>query len=140
MHNFTPVSGLIGGILIGTAATGLLFFNGSIAGISNICGALIPPSGEDAPWRLAFVAGLLAGGLVLLFVHPVTLSVRPPVSLPVLALGGLLVGFGASVGNGCTSGHGVCGLGRRSVRSLSAVVTFMTTGAITVYLVNHVVG
>jgi uncharacterized membrane protein YedE/YeeE len=140
MHNFTPVSGLIGGILIGTAATGLLFFNGRIAGISNICGALIPPSGEDAPWRLAFVAGLLAGGLVLLFVHPVALSVRPPVSLPVLALGGLLVGFGASVGNGCTSGHGVCGLGRRSVRSLSAVVTFMTTGAITVYLVNHVVG
>jgi uncharacterized membrane protein YedE/YeeE len=140
MHNFTPISGLVGGILIGSAAAGLLFFNGRIAGISNIFGALIPPSGEDAPWRLAFVAGLLAGGVVLLFAYPVALSVRPPASLPVLAVAGLLVGFGASVSNGCTSGHGVCGLGRRSVRSLSAVVTFMTTGVVTVYVVNHLLG
>jgi uncharacterized protein len=132
------VSGLLGGVLIGGAASGLLFFNGRIAGISNIASNLLPPSDEDAPWRLAFVAGLLTGGLLLLFAYPAAFSSRPPASLPVLAVAGLLVGFGASVGNGCTSGHGVCGLGRRSARSLSAVITFMATGAVTVYIVNHV--
>jgi uncharacterized protein len=137
MHSTEIVSGLLGGVLIGSAASGLLYFNGRIAGISNIFGNLLPPSGEDAPWRAAFVAGLLAAGLLLLFAYPVAFSTRPPASLPVLAVAGLLVGFGASVGNGCTSGHGVCGLARRSARSLSAVMTFMATGAVTVYVVNH---
>jgi uncharacterized protein len=137
MHPMEIVSGLLGGVLIGGAASGLLFFNGRIAGISNIFGNLLPPSGEDAPWRFAFVAGLLAGGLLLLFAYPVAFSTGPPASLPVLAIAGLLVGIGATVGNGCTSGHGVCGLGRRSARSLSAVITFMVTGAVTVYFVNH---
>jgi uncharacterized protein len=140
MHNFTPLSGLIGGVLIGIAASGLLFLNGRIAGISNIFGGLIPPSGDDAGWRLAFVAGLLSGGLVLSFGYPVAFSQRPPSSLSVLAAAGLLVGFGASVGNGCTSGHGVCGLARRSPRSLLAIITFMTTGVATVYVVNHLLG
>ncbi|MBV8138019.1 MAG: YeeE/YedE family protein [Deltaproteobacteria bacterium] len=140
MHNFTPLSGLIGGVLIGIAASGLLFVNGRIAGISNIFGSLIPPSGGDAGWRLAFVAGLLSGGLVLVFGYPEAFGQRPPASLSVLAAAGLLVGFGASVGNGCTSGHGVCGLARRSPRSLLAVATFMTTGAATVYVVNHLLG
>ncbi len=138
MHPMEIVRGLLGGVLIGGAASGLLFFNGRIAGISGIAGSLLPPSGEDAPWRLAFVAGLLTGGLVLLFAYPAAFSSRSPASLPVLAAAGLLVGFGAGVGNGCTSGHGVCGLGRRSARSLCAVITFMATGAVTVYIVNHV--
>jgi uncharacterized protein len=138
MHNFTPVSGLIGGLLIGSAASGLLFFNGRIAGVSGIFSALIPPSGNFLSWRLAFVAGLLAGGLVMLLLYPAAFSVRSPAPLPLLAAAGFLVGFGAGLGNGCTSGHGVCGLARRSARSLTAVITFMTTGAITVYLVNHV--
>jgi uncharacterized protein len=131
------VNGLLGGVLIGSAASGLLYFNGRIAGVSNIFGNLLPPSGEDALWRCAFVAGLLAGGLLLLFAYPAAFSTRSPASLPVLAVAGLLVGFGASVGNGCTSGHGVCGLARRSARSLFAVMTFMATGALTVYVVKH---
>ena len=138
MHLREMISGLLGGILIGAAASGLLFFNGRIAGISGIVGGLLPPWAEDGQWRLAFVAGLLTGGLLLLFAYPVAFSIRPPASLPVLAVAGLLVGFGTSVGHGCTSGHGVCGLGRRSARSLAAVITFMATGAITVYVVNHV--
>jgi uncharacterized protein len=140
MHNFTPVCGLAGGLLIGTAAAGLLFFNGRIAGVSGIFGALIPPSGNDVSWRLAFVAGLFAGGLVMLLVYPAAFGVRPPAPLPVLAGAGLLVGIGAGLGNGCTSGHGVCGLARRSARSLTAVITFMATGAITVYVANHLFG
>jgi uncharacterized membrane protein YedE/YeeE len=137
MHSRDIFCGLLGGVLIGGAASGLLLCNGRIAGISNIFGNLLPPSGEDAPWRLAFVAGLLASGLVLLSAYPAAFSSPAPASLGVLAVAGLLVGFGASLGNGCTSGHGVCGLARRSARSLSAVITFMATGAITVSIVNH---
>ena len=137
MHSRDIFCGLLGGVLIGGAASGLLLCNGRIAGISNIFGNLLPPSGEGAPWRLAFVAGLLAGGLILLSAYPAAFSSPTPASLGVLAVAGLLVGFGASLGNGCTSGHGVCGLARRSARSLSAVITFMATGAITVYIVNH---
>ncbi len=131
------VTPLIGGILIGAAASGLLLVNGRLAGISNIVGDLLPPKGRGARWRAAFVAGLLAGGGLLLFAYPETFRV-PPRSLPLLALAGLLVGFGSRVSNGCTSGHGVCGLGRRSVRALAATVTFMLTGVLTVYLFDHV--
>jgi uncharacterized protein len=127
---------LLGGILIGASASGLLFFNGRIAGISNIVAGLLPPRSEDTTWRLAFVLGLLAGGVVLLFAYPAAFSTSPR-SLPVLAAGGLLVGLGARISNGCTSGHGVCGLARRSARGLAATVTFMLTGAVTVYVVNH---
>ena len=128
---------LLGGALIGGAASGLLYFNGRIAGISNIAAGLLSPRAGEVAWRLSFVLGLLAGGAVLLAGSSSSISTAHPRSLPVLAVAGLLVGLGTRIGNGCTSGHGVCGLARRSRRSLAATVTFMTTGALTVYIVNH---
>ena len=128
---------LLGGALVGGAASGLLFFNGRIAGISNIVAGLLSPRRGDVAWRLSFVLGLLAGGAVLEAGSSSGISTAHPRSLPVLALAGLLVGLGTRIGSGCTSGHGVCGLARRSLRSLAATVTFMTTGALIVYIVNH---
>ncbi|HXJ34378.1 MAG TPA: YeeE/YedE family protein [Candidatus Eisenbacteria bacterium] len=131
------VKAVIGGALIGAAATGLLLFNGRIAGIFS---GLLPPWGKDTPWRLAFVAGLLSGGALVLSIDPGAFGPTIPRSVGRLAAAGLLVGVGTRIGNGCTSGHGVCGLARRSRRSLAATLTFMTTGALTVYVVRHVVG
>lgn len=128
---------LAGGILIGLAASGLLLLNGRLAGISGIFGGIVTAR-ADAPWRLAFVAGLLSAGAVLLLVRPDAFVSAPSAPLPVLGLAGLLVGIGARVSNGCTSGHGVCGLARRSPRALVATLTFMATGAATVFVVRHV--
>jgi len=130
---------LFGGVLIGLAATGLLLFNGRIAGISGIVNGLTRRStGADWAWRAAFVAGLVgAGGLTMHLLHQATAS---PARLPVLLLAGVLVGFGTSLGGGCTSGHGVCGLGRFSRRSLVAVLTFMASAIVTVLLTRHVFG
>lgn len=131
---------LLGGILIGLAASLLLLFNGRVAGISGIVGGLLPPERGDIGWRVAFVAGLVGGGLLLggLFPRVLGAPVVTGVAVPVVA--GLLVGFGTRLGNGCTSGHGVCGLARGSLRSLVATLTFMATGALTVFLVRHVLG
>lgn len=136
MQSSEIVTALVGGILIGSAASGLLLLNGRIAGISGIVAGLLPPRNGDAAWRLAFVAGLLAGGGVLSMIHPAAFPGGHPRALPVLAAAGLLVGFGTRIANGCTSGHGVCGLSRRSPRSLVATLTFMTIGAATVYVVG----
>lgn len=134
------VTALSGGILIGVAASGLLLFNGRIAGISNVLGGVLVPGPGHTPWRWAFLLGLLAGGALLLAFYPAAFPQNPLRSLPELALAGLLVGWGTGISNGCTSGHGVCGLARRSKRSLAATLTFMTTGGLTVYLVHHVLG
>lgn len=134
------VTPLLGGVLIGAAASGLLLFNGRIAGISGIVAGLLPPRGNEASWRLCFVLGLIAGGVLLLRIVPGAFGAAHPRSLATLAAAGLLVGVGTRVGNGCTSGHGVCGLSRRSGRSLAATATFMATGAITVFVVNHLFG
>jgi len=131
---------LIGGALIGGAASGLLLCNGRIAGISNIFAGVLPRWDRDTPWRLAFLGGLLAGGAMLARVDPAVFGATGPRSLGRLALAGFLVGVGTRISNGCTSGHGVCGLARRSRRSLAATLTFMTTGALTVYVVRHLVG
>lgn len=136
--NFTPWTALGGGLLIGGAALLLLAFNGKIAGISGIAKGLLGhcPTPHERFWRLAFVAGLLAGGWAVVSVAPeVTASaqVLPPLHM---VLGGLLVGVGTAMGNGCTSGHGVCGLGRRSPRSLASVLTFIGAGMATVWLMN----
>jgi hypothetical protein len=130
---------LFGGVLIGLSATALLLFNGRIAGISGIVNGLARRStGADWAWRAAFVAGLVgAGGLTMHLLHQATAS---SARLPVLLLAGVLVGFGTSFCGGCTSGHGVCGLGRFSRRSLVAVLTFMASAIITVLLTHHVFG
>lgn len=120
----------LGGTLIGAAAALMLIGQGRVAGISGIVGGLLPPTAADRDWRLAFVIGLVAAGIVGALVAPDAIggSVR---STPVVVIAGLLVGFGTRLGSGCTSGHGVCGLARFSPRSLVAVATFMLTGALT---------
>ena len=135
---FNWIAALIGGMLIGLSATILLAFNGRIAGISGMVNGAIKFQPEEN-WRWLFIAGMLAGGLIyeyLLPVPPTPLSSFAPMAMIV---GGLLVGFGTRMGNGCTSGHGVCGLGRLSFRSLVAVITFMITAMITVLITHHVV-
>jgi len=127
-----------GGVLIGLSAALLLGLNGRIAGVSGILGGLLAPGGEGRPWRAAFVAGLLAGGLVLALGIPGSLP-RPEdlPDLPALLLAGLLVGYGAALARGCTSGHGICGLARLSRRSLAATATFMASALGTVAVVRH---
>jgi uncharacterized membrane protein YedE/YeeE len=140
MESFTPAASLLGGVLIGLAASGLLWLDGKLAGISGIVGGMLRPAPGDVGWRAAFVGGLLAGGMILRVALPAafTISVREP--LPLLLAAGLLVGFGTRLGNGCTSGHGVCGVSRGSPRSVVATATFMATGVLTVFLVRHVLG
>ena len=128
---------LFGGILIGLAATWLLWLNGRVAGVSGIAGGVLLPRRGDVAWRVAFLAGLIgAAGAYLHFVPGASVP-RGDSSRLVLLAAGLLVGFGTRMGNGCTSGHGVCGLGRLSTRSLVAVTTFMATAIGTTYVVRH---
>jgi uncharacterized membrane protein YedE/YeeE len=127
---------LLGGALIGSGSALLLLTHGRIAGISGIAGGLLQRATPDRAWRLAFVGGLVAVGVVASVVAPAAIgaSVRP---LALVIVAGLLVGFGTRLGHGCTSGHGVCGLSRWSARSLVAVVTFMITGAITAMIAGR---
>jgi uncharacterized membrane protein YedE/YeeE len=128
------VQPLAGGALIGGAAVLLMLGLGRIAGISGIVGGLLPPRpAEDRAWRLAFVAGLLAGPLV----AGRDLIGVPAIGVPMLIVAGLLVGFGTGLGGGCTSGHGVCGVARLSPRSIVATLVFMLTGGATVFAVRH---
>jgi uncharacterized protein len=132
---------LVGGVLIGLSASLLLLCNGRVAGISGIVGALVSPTRGDITWRVLFFAGLLVGGLLLRLLRPESFGAPSVVGLgglASLALAGVLVGVGARLGGGCTSGHGVCGIGRGSGRSLAATLTFMATGIVTVFLVRHV--
>lgn len=140
MNDFTPLPSLLGGLLIGASACLLLLFNGRIAGISGITsGAVIPRRGEIA-WRWVFLAGLLVGGLVAARIVPRAFDGAPRISWLAIVAAGFLVGFGTRLANGCTSGHGVCGLGRLSGRSLVATLTFMATGAVTVFVTYHLRG
>ena len=128
---------LAGGVLIGLAATLLLWLDGRIAGVSGILNGVLFPAAGDVAWRIAFIAGLVgAAGLYMALVPgaPVPRGDFPRLGLVVA---GLLVGFGTRMGNGCTSGHGVCGLGRLSMRSLAAVTTFMATAIATTFVVRH---
>lgn len=139
MADFTPWSSLLGGLMIGAAASLLLLANGRIAGISGIVGGLLRAERSETAWRALFVAGLLAGGLVLQIAAPAAIG-PSVVGFPLLVVAGLLVGFGTQLGSGCTSGHGVCGIGRLSPRSLVATVTFMLAGAATTFVVRHLLG
>ena len=129
---------LVGGAMIGLAATLLLWFNGRIAGVSGIAAGLLPPRAGDLLWRLAFVAGLLLGPVGVFALTGRFLVGAPAVSTPTLIVAGLLVGFGTVLGGGCTSGHGVCGLARLSRRSLAATLTFVVVAAATVFVTRHV--
>ena len=140
MEHFTPVASLIGGILIGLSAALLLWADGKIAGISGIIGGLLRPVDQDTRWRASFVVGLLFGGFALFLIEPSYYTISISRGTGALILAGMLVGFGTRLGNGCTSGHGVCGMSRGSVRSLVATITFMITGIVTVYVVNHILG
>ena len=136
---FTPIESLFGGALIGAAAVILMLFLGRVAGVSGILGRLLPPyGGPGVGGAAAFVAGLVAAPI--LYTAATGLAVHQTVSgnLPLLAGAGLSVGFGAILGGGCTSGHGVCGLSRLSARSLVATLTFMATAFLTVLVVRHV--
>lgn len=136
---FTPVTALLGGALIGAAAVALMAATGRIAGISGIAVRLLPPYGDDGfAGRLAFVLGIVAAPLVAALVTGSLPVPRIEATAPLLALAGLLVGFGAVWGNGCTSGHGVCGLSRLSLRSLVATAVFMATAIATVFLTRHI--
>lgn len=126
---------LLGGVMIGLAAGGLYLLLGEIAGITGIVRSAM--SGPDRTWQLAFIAGLLLAGAVASFTPADYAAGLEGISIPVLLVAGLLVGIGTDLGNGCTSGHGVCGLSRFSKRSLIAVATFMATAAITVFIVRH---
>jgi uncharacterized protein len=138
---FTPLASTIGGALIGLAAVMLMLFNGRIAGISGILGRLFPPyDGADPAGAAAFVIGLLAAPLIYAAAMGAPFAQTVSGNLSLMAIAGLLVGFGAGYGGGCTSGHGVCGISRLSLRSVVATAIFMTTGFVTVFVMRHVVG
>lgn len=134
---FDPLSALVGGILIGTAAVLLLSLNGRIAGISNLLGGLIGGAAAEIPWRLAFLASLVVGVAAFQSATGFVPEARGAFPPWLLGASGLLVGYGTSLSNGCTSGHGVCGLGRLSLRSLVAVLVFLGTGIATAIVVRH---
>ncbi|MBE7636847.1 YeeE/YedE family protein [Sneathiella sp. P13V-1] len=147
MENFTPFLSLAGGLIIGIAAT-LLLAGGRIAGISGILGGLIPPApASDRKWRWLFLLGLIGGAVLFpvlggdisyININPYNLSEE--LHYAALVAGGLLVGLGTTIGSGCTSGHGICGLGRLSIRSLASVMTFMLVAGIVVFVIRTVTG
>ena len=139
MTELTLVSSLGGGLLIGGGAALLLVSHRKIAGISGIIGGLLSAKG-DRDWRIAFLVGLVCVGLTLSLFFPEAYVVEIERSSIAFVVAGLLVGVGTRIGNGCTSGHGVCGISRFSKRSLLATLVFMASGALTVFLINHVLG
>jgi uncharacterized membrane protein YedE/YeeE len=134
---FTPGLGLLGGVSIGAAAALLWLFNGRIAGVSGVLARALVPVRGDFAWRIAFLAGLPIGAASITFVagdlHGFSITPR----VPQLIIAGLLVGFGTALGNGCTSGHGVCGVARGSRRSIAATGVFITIGMVTVFVLRH---
>jgi uncharacterized protein len=135
---FTPGSAVIGGLLIGAAAIIFALLVGRIAGISGIVGGLMRPRRGDIAWRVAFIAGMLATPALYELLGG-RMAIEIDASTATLVAAGLLVGWGTRAGSGCTSGHGVCGLARRSPRSLAATLSFMAAGFLTVFVVRHVI-
>jgi uncharacterized protein len=136
MHHFTPLSGLIGGALIGLASALLMLSAGRLAGVSGILGGVLT-AGRDRAWRLAFGAGLVIAALIGPLLGTPGAAQLSSSHLALYASAGLLVGFGSRMGNGCTSGHGVCGFAHISTRSIAATLTFMVVAGMTVALVRH---
>jgi uncharacterized membrane protein YedE/YeeE len=138
MTDFTPFQSLIGGALIGLSAVLLMGLHGRIAGMTGILSGVVPPLAADWQWRAAFLAGAVVAPLLFLLAGG-EIAFSVPVSTGALAVGGVLVGIGVHFGNGCPSGHGICGIARLSPRSLVAVPTFMATAFITVYVIRHMI-
>lgn len=138
-QHFTPWLSLLGGILIGVAASLLLVFNGKIAGISGIIGKLLLLPSNDIAWRISFLTGMVMAPVAYRFViHAPIIALET--NLWLITIAGLLVGFGTQYGSGCTSGHGVCGISRLSPRSIIATLVFMLIGFITVFVTRHIIG
>lgn len=137
---FTPYRALIGGSLIGLSAVLFLYFNGRIAGVSGFVHGLCPPERTFPLWRIAFLFGLAIGGLFYFVIPLIQFKLRTHYPIFLLLLGGFLVGFGTRMGQGCTSGHGVCGLARFSLRSIIATILFVFSAMFMVYLLRHVGG
>ena len=137
MAIFDPTSALLGGLLIGIASALLMVLNGRVAGISGILGGALAGSVADTAWRLAFLAGLIAAPILMIGVGRSVPEPQMPASWLVVAAAGLLVGFGARLGGGCTSGHGVCGIARLSARSIAATLIFMASAIVVVAITRH---
>ncbi len=133
-----PWASLAGGILLGLSAILMLLLNGKVAGISGILAGLLKPKSADFSWRLLFVVGLISGGIWAASVYTTAVPIVYSSSMMMLAVAGFLVGVGTRLGNGCTSGHGICGIGRLSKRSIVATCVFMGVAALTVFLRLHV--
>jgi uncharacterized membrane protein YedE/YeeE len=140
MANFTPLSAAIGGVLICLSAVLLMLLTGRIAGISGIFSGLLNLRGDDKGWRIAFIAGLILAPIIAGVIGYAMAPPTLPANWVIITAAGLLVGFGTRLGGGCTSGHGICGIGRLSMRSIAATVVFMTTAVITVAITRHVLG
>ena len=139
-QNFTPLASTLGGLLIGLASTLLLLMNGKIAGISGIVKASFWPAKNDLIWRILFILGLIIGGFIINILMPqTTAKFHLDFQNIRLIIAGLLVGFGTALANGCTSGHGICGLSRKSKRSIWAVISFMLAGFITSFILNQII-
>ncbi|ELV8676939.1 YeeE/YedE family protein [Vibrio vulnificus] len=132
-----PWESLVGGILLGISALTMLLVNGKVAGISGILTGLLTPKSRDFAWRLMFVVGMVSGGVLAVTFGAASASVALPTSGILIAAAGLLVGIGTRLGNGCTSGHGICGIGRLSKRSIVATAIFMAVAAMTVFVRLH---
>lgn len=140
LTEFTPYRGLIGGGVIGISAILFLGLNGRIAGMSGLLHGLCPPGQSVDYWRIIFILGLLTGGVSYFLVPAIQFPLRMDYPIYLLLLGGFCVGFGTRMGQGCTSGHGVCGIARLSLRSFVATLVFVLSGMITVYILRHVIG
>ncbi|HFD3974612.1 TPA: YeeE/YedE family protein [Vibrio parahaemolyticus] len=139
MLNVIPWESLFGGILLGISATILLLVNGKIAGISGIMNGIMSPKKGDYSWRLLFAVGMIAGGLISVLMLGIAVPSTANLSLGMVIAAGLLVGIGTRLGNGCTSGHGICGMGRLSKRSIVATCVFMAIAGLTVFVRLHLV-
>lgn len=136
MENFTPWTSLLGGMLIGISASIMILMNGRIAGISGIVGSISSAHRADIPWRITFIAGVVVSPFIYALFGDIP-AINLQASHIQIVAAGLLVGLGSRLGSGCTSGHGVCGIARLSIRSIVATIVFITTGMLTVYLTRH---
>ena len=140
LENFTPVSALLGGALIGLSASLLLLLNGRMAGISGIMNGLFGAPKKEWVWRGLFLLGLVLGAAIFQLLSNDSLQLRQGYPILLIVLGGFLVGVGTRMGSGCTSGHGICGIASFSIRSITATVTFMLAGMVTVFILKHLLG